>query len=80
MLKEWEKDKENKRKSRSDGWRRCDESGVVKIKEKWFGKQNRKEDETKMNYEVGENNEENDKRVWNWFLKEDKRKYMATNY
>ena len=26
-----------------------DENGDVKTKEKWFGKQNRKEDETKLN-------------------------------
>ena len=36
----------------------------VKTKEKWFGKQNRKVDETKMNYEGGKNNDrKNDKRV-----------------
>ena len=35
------------------------------MKEKWFGKQNRKEDETKMNYEGGKNNDRKiDKRVW----------------
>ena len=40
-----------------------DESGDVKTKEKWFGKQN--EYETKMNYEGGKNNDrKNDKRVW----------------
>ena len=38
-----------------------DESDV-KIKEKQFGKQNRKEDETKLNKEGGENNDENDKK------------------
>ena len=47
-------------KSRSD-MGEGDEIGKVKIKEKWFWKQ--KEDETKMNYEVGENNDENDKGV-----------------
>ena len=49
-----------------------------KTKEKWFGKQNRKEDETKLNEEGGENNDESDKK--NCFLKQDKRKLMATNY
>ena len=49
-----------------------------KTKEKWFGKQNRKEDETKLNEEGGENNDENDKK--NCFLKQDKRKLIATNY
>ena len=50
LLKELEK--ENKRKEKEiknviggDG----DENGDVKTKEKWFGKQNRKEDETKVN-------------------------------
>ena len=49
-----------------------------KIKEKWLGKQNRKEDETTLNKEGNENNDENDKK--NFFLKQDKRKLMATNY
>ena len=52
--------------------RRGDESGDVKIKEKWFWKQ--KENEIirgfgKMIKEFG-----------NWFLKQDKRKLMVTNY
>ena len=33
-----------------------DENGDVKTKEKWFGKQNRKEDEIKVNKEGAENN------------------------
>ena len=57
-----------------------DESDV-KIKEKWFGKQNRKEEETKSNKAGGENNDEIDKKNFgNWFSKQDKRKLMATNY
>jgi len=47
-----------------------DENGDVKTKEKWFGKQNRKEDETKMNQEVGENiHKKMIKGFWKWFLK-----------
>ena len=38
-----------------------------KTKEKWFGKQNTKEDETKLNKEGGENNDENDEK--NCFFK-----------
>ena len=49
-----------------------------KTKEKWFGKQNRKEDVTKLNEEGGENNDKNDKK--NCFLKQDKRKLKDTNY
>ena len=66
MLKN-EKEKENKRNPECGRWRRRDESGDVKTKEKWFGKQNRKEDETKMNYKGGEN--KNDKRVWKLIFK-----------
>ena len=59
---------------------KSDES-EVKTKEKWFGKQNRKEYETKVNKEDVENNDEKIKEeFWNWFLKQDKRKLMATNY
>ena len=47
-----------------------------KTKGKWFEKQNRKEDETKLNKEGDENNDENDKK--NCFLKQEKRKLMAT--
>ena len=58
------------------------------MKEKWFRKQNKKEDETcgKENENKGEqrrwwNNNEKIKEVfWNWFLKQNKRKLMATNY
>ena len=41
-----------------------------KTKEKWSGRQKKKEN----------NDRKNDKRFWNWFLKQDKRKLMATNY
>ena len=58
------------------------------MKEKWFEKQNRKEEEawvkkmkTRVNKEDGKNNDrKNDKRFWNWFLKQSKIKLMATNY
>ena len=62
MFKELEKEKEKKIKHVVGG--EGDENDV-KIKEKWFGKQNKKEDEAKMNYEGGKNNDrKNDKRVW----------------
>ena len=51
-----------------------DENGDVKTKEKWFGKQNRKEDEA-----WGKENENKDDGKNEWFLKQDKRKLMTTN-
>ena len=55
-----------------------DENSEENKREVVFRKQNRKEDETKLNKEGDENNDENDKK--NCFLKQNKRKLMATNY
>ena len=55
LLKELEKEKEKEKKFRSDMWEYY-ENVDVKTKEKWFGKQNRKEDEVcgKENENKGE--------------------------
>jgi len=58
FVKEWEKEKEKKRNLKVIG-EEGDESDV-KIKEKWFGKQNRKEDETYGN----ENENKGEQRRW----------------
>ena len=50
-------------------------------KQKRSGLENKIENETKMNYEVGENiDKKMIKRFWKWFLKQSKKKLMATNY
>ena len=61
------KKKIKEKKFRNDRWE-GDEDSDAKTKDKWFWKL--KEDETKMDKEVGENNDrKNDKRFWKWFLK-----------
>ena len=58
-------------------WKRSDLKNKIEKKMKIVVKKMK----TKLNKKDGENDDENIKEeIWNWFLKQDKRKLMATNY